>query len=607
MTGLFGWFGQDPPEGRVATLQRMLHANRRPLAKPVSPQMHSTRLAVIGERDRQIEIDGVHLAVIGHPRWIDGSQRSADLNALAGALRGGPTAALSRLVGDFALAAWDERTQRGWLAVDRIGVHALFYGHASGSLVFASTLDLLRGHPGIRTEVSSQGLYDYLYFHVSPGPHTIFSGLQRLPAGQYVEFDATGASVPRPYWTMRFMPDGARAMQSLENEFVASLQDAVKETAADTSAVGAFLSGGTDSSTVSGMLRRSFDAPTHTFSIGFDVQGYDEMEYARVAARHFGCEHHEYYVTPADVVDAVPKIASWYDQPFGNASAVPTYYCARLAREHGITRMLAGDGGDELFGGNERYAKQHLFGLYQRVPAALRRGLIEPTLLTLPADLRFVALRKLRSYVEQARPPMPQRYQTYNLLNYLGQSNVFAPEFLAGVDQGHPLALLLDCHRPYADVDLINQMLAIDLRFVLADGDLPKVTQMCAMAGMDVAFPLLDDRVVAFSSILTAKQKLRGTELRWFFKHALRNFLPPAVLTKQKHGFGLPVGAWLVGHKPLLDLAGDSIAGLRERGIVQPRFLDELFSARLREHAAFFGNMIWVLMMLGIWLESRDL
>jgi asparagine synthase (glutamine-hydrolysing) len=474
-------------------------------------------------------------------------------------------------------------------------------------LVFASTLDLLRGHPEVRTELSDQGLYDYLYFHVCPGPRTIFSGLERLPAGHYMEFQGATASDPRHYWTMRFKPDGARPTQALEDEFVALLQDAVKESSADASSVGAFLSGGTDSSTVSGMLRRTIGAPTRTFSIGFEVQGYDEMDYARVAARHFGCEHYEYYVTPADVVDAVPRIASWYDQPFGNASAVPTYYCARLAREHGIARMLAGDGGDELFGGNERYAKQHLFGLYQRVPSALRRGLIEPALLALSADLRFAPLRKLRSYVEQARPPMPQRYQTYNLLNYLGQPKVFAPEFLASVDQGHPLALLIDGHKPYVDASLIDQMLAIDLRFILADGDLPKVTQMCAMAGVDVAFPLLDDRVVAFSATLTAEQKLRGTQLRWFFKHALRNFLPPAVLTKQKHGFGLPVGAWLVGHKPLLDLAGDSIAGLRQRGIVQPSFLDELFGARLREHAPFFGNMIWVLMMLGIWLESRGL
>jgi asparagine synthase (glutamine-hydrolysing) len=605
MTELFGWLGQDPAEGREPALQRMLRASRRPFA-PAPRTARSAPFAITGERSRQIEVDGIHLAIVGHPHRASGSERNVDLNALARALRDGATP-LSDLMGDFAVAVWDERTQKGLLATDRMGVNALFYGRAPGSLVFASALDLVRGHPDIRTELSDQGLYDYLYFHVCAGPDTIFSGLQRLPAGHCIEFGAVGAADPRPYWTMRFKPDGTRDLPALEDEFVTLVQDAVRESASGASPVGAFLSGGTDSSTVSGMLGRATGAPAQVFSIGFDAQGYDEMEYARMAAQHFGCDHHEYYVTPHDVVDAVPKIASWYDQPFGNASAIPTYYCARLAREHGVNRMLAGDGGDELFGGNERYAKQHLFGLYQRVPSALRRSLIEPALLALPADMRFAPLRKLRSYVEQARPAMPQRYQSYNLLNYLGQSNVFAPEFLAGVDQGHPLALLIDCHQPYADDNLIDQMLAIDLRFILADGDLPKVTQMCAMAGVDVAFPLLDDRVVAFSSTLTAAQKLRGTQLRWFFKHALRNFLPPGVLTKQKHGFGLPVGAWLVGHKPLLDLAADSIAVLRQRGIVQPRFLDDLFGARLREHAAFFGNMIWVLMMLGIWLESRNL
>src|SRR4029453_16815832 len=141
-----------------------------------------------------------------------------------------------------------------------------------------------------------------------------------------------------------------------KDEFISLLQAAVRD-ASEHARSGAFLSGGTDSSTVSGMLARASDAPAPTFSIGFDVPGYDEMAYARIAARHFGCEQHEYYVTPGDVVDAVPRIAASYDQPFGNASAIPTYYCAKLARESGISRLLAGDGGDELFGGNERYAK----------------------------------------------------------------------------------------------------------------------------------------------------------------------------------------------------------------------------------------------------------
>jgi asparagine synthase (glutamine-hydrolysing) len=200
---------------------------------------------------------------------------------------------------------------------------------------------------------------------------------------------------------------------------------------------------------------------------------------------------------------------------------------------------------------------------------------------------------------------MPQRYESYNLLMHLGMGRIFAPEFLAQVDAGHPQRMLEEAHAPFASASLINQMLGIDLRFVLADGDLPKVTRMCELADVDVAFPLLDDRLVEFSRRLPADYKLRGTQLRWFFKDALADFLPPAVISKKKHGFGLPVGTWLTEHPALFDLAVDSIGLLRARGIVQPRFIDELINARLREHPAYFGTMVWVLMVLGIWLDSR--
>jgi asparagine synthase (glutamine-hydrolysing) len=202
---------------------------------------------------------------------------------------------------------------------------------------------------------------------------------------------------------------------------------------------------------------------------------------------------------------------------------------------------------------------------------------------------------------------MPERYSSYNLLLHLGHENVFTREFLASIDVERPQRLLADAYAPYADASLVNQMMGIDLRFILADGDLPKVTHMCNLAGVDVAFPMLDERIVDFAQRLASGLKLRGTRLRWFFKQALRDFLPPEVIAKQKHGFGLPVGAWLVGHKPLFDLAADSLAMLRQRGIVQPRFIDDLLDKRLREHAAYFGTMAWVLMMLGLWMDSRKL
>ena len=609
MRGLCGWFSDQADADGPAALQRMLAAEH---ARVVNAEWRCTPqagLAIHGTaaRPRLHESDGFLLAIVGHPRWCEGNRRSADDADLLRALQTRGKDALSQIGGDFALAAWDSRRQRGLLAVDRIGVHPLVYGRSGRALAFGSSLDLVAGYPGVRTELSAQGIFDYLFYHVSPGPETIFSGLMRVPPGHCIEFDSNGVHAPTAYWSMQFQERTNQSFDELKSEFVALLQAAVGEAAQGPGSSGAFLSGGTDSSTVSGMLARAGGGAPRTFSIGFDVEGYDEMEYARIAARHFGCEQHEYYVTPKDVVEAVPKIAASYDQPFGNASAIPTYYCAKFAREHGITRLLAGDGGDELFGGNERYAKQHLLSLYGRVPRALRSGLIEPLLMSTPGIGRVPPLRKLRSYVEQARPPMPQRYESYNLLMYLGNSSVFTPDFLSSVDTEHPRQLLAQAHAPYANASLINQMLGIDLRFILADGDLPKVTHMCELADMDVAFPLLDERLIEFSQRMPADLKLRGTTLRWFFKQALSDFLPPQIIKKHKHGFGLPVGAWLVGHPPLFDLAAHGVGMLRDRGIVRREFIDELFGARLREHSAYFGTMAWVLMMLGLWLESRGL
>jgi asparagine synthase (glutamine-hydrolysing) len=603
-----GWFSNGPAADAGARLQAMLAAHRGAVHNAESRHVAEwAGMAVFGSVARPLlfEADGYTLVLAGHPRLRDGGRTALDPAVLAHRLRAQGPAALAQLGGDFALAAWDHQHRRGLLAVDRIGAQRLVYAEAGGALVFGSTLDMLFGHPGVPRQLAMQGVFDYLYYHVCPGPETIYQGLRSVPAGHSIEFDAQGAARATPYWTMRFTSQQGRSLAALKEEFVELLRASVKE-AADAPDCGAFLSGGTDSSTVSGTLGRVSGAPARTFSIGFDVPGFDETGYARIAARHYGTEHHEYYVTPHDVVDSVAKIAASYDQPFGNASAIPTYHCARFAKEHGIARLLAGDGGDELFGGNERYAKQHLLGLYHRLPQSLRHGVVEP-LARMPGAQLLPPWRKLRSYVEQARPPMPQRYESYNLLQHFGIAQVFTPEFLRVADADHPQALLADAHAPFADASLINQMLAIDLRFVLADGDLPKVTHMCNLAGVDVSFPLLDDRIIDFSATLPDELKLRGTQLRWFFKHALNDFLPQEIITKKKHGFGLPVGHWLVTHPPLYELARASIESLRPRGIVRPEFVRDLLDVKLREHPGYYGVMVWVLMMLALWLDSRKL
>ena len=299
-------------------------------------------------------------------------------------------------------------------------------------------------------------------------------------------------------------------------------------------ACGAFLSGGTDSSTVSGFLAEVTGAPARTYSIGFDAAGYDEMAYARIAARHFHTDHHEYYVTPADVVEAIPIVAAAYGQPFGNASAIPTYFCAKLARADGVARMLGGDGGDELFGGNTRYAKQYQLSLYDRLPHAIRARGLEPLLLGVRGIEHVPLLRKARSYVAQAKLPMPERYESYNLLEHLGPANVLDGEFLASIDRTRPLALMREVYESAGAESLINRMLALDLKFTLADNDLPKVTRMCDAAGVDVAFPMLHESVVDFASALPPDFKLRRTKLRYFFKEALRGFLPEEISDQGK-------------------------------------------------------------------------
>jgi asparagine synthase (glutamine-hydrolysing) len=201
---------------------------------------------------------------------------------------------------------------------------------------------------------------------------------------------------------------------------------------------------------------------------------------------------------------------------------------------------------------------------------------------------------------------MPARLETYNLLGRYGADQVFTRAFLAEANVDGPLDSLRDTYSRQPSASLINQMLALDLKITLADNDLPKVARACELAGVEVAFPFLSDEMVAFSAKLTARQKLNGTKLRYFFKEAMRGILPDEIITKQKHGFGLPFGVWLQKHKPLQELAMDSLSGLKARGVVRPEFIDELMTRHLPEHPGYHGTMVWVLMMLEQWFRERS-
>jgi asparagine synthase (glutamine-hydrolysing) len=433
-----------------------------------------------------------------------------------------------------------------------------------------------------------------------PGPRTIHAGRHRLLPGSFLRW-RNGKAETRSYWEMRFAEDERRPLPELKQDFLALLREGVRETARDRT-VGAFLSGGTDSSTIAGMLGEVTGQPARTYSIGFEARGYDEMQYARIAARHFGTRHHEYYVTPDDVVSAIPQIAALHDQPFGNSSAVPTYYCAKLARDDGVDTLLGGDGGDELFGGNERYAKQYLYSLYSDLPRGLRKGVIEPIVGLLPSA---GIMGKAQRYIRNASQPMPARYDNYNLLERLGPAVVFTREFLDGVDRALPPAQMAQVYHSAHAQSQINRMLAFDLKYTLADNDLPKVVRSCELARVEARFPMLNDALVAFSARLPPELKLKQTRLRYFFKEALRGFLPDEIIGKTKHGFGLPFGPWLQVHKPLQQLVSDSLQDLKRRGIVRPQLVDELLGELVHSHAGYYGTLAWVLMMLEQWFRQH--
>jgi asparagine synthase (glutamine-hydrolysing) len=451
-------------------------------------------------------------------------------------------------------------------------------------------------------EVDPQAIFDYQWFHVIPAPRTIFKGVKRLLPGTCLGFEKGRCNLIH-YWRPEFEERRATAIDELSAEFRELLRGAVARTATS-DALGCYLSGGTDSSTVAGMTGIVTGRPARTYSIGFDVPGYDEMQYARIAAAHFGTDHHEYYVSPRDIVEHVPAIAAHFDQPFGNSSALPAYCCARLARQDGIDHMLAGDGGDELFAGNTRYARQQLFALYDRVPAPLRGSIESVTsrrrLGTLPL------LGKVASYVEQASVPLPDRMHMYNLLLRIGFDEIFEPGFLDVVDTGDPRNQQRQVFAAVTAESVVNRMLAYDWKYTLSDNDLPKVVGSASLAGIEVAFPMLDERLLEFSLRLAPALKLRGLRLRWFFKHALAQFLPGEILRKRKHGFGLPFGTWATAHRGLRDFVGDVLGALKRRSIVRAAFIDELLQRRLQEHPGYYGEMVWILMMLEQWQEAHE-
>jgi len=607
MDGIFGWLGDH---GAHQDLIR--HMGQAACLSPEGAlHQHSSQMlgvagcSRLGKAGIHVE-NGLAAALYGRPRFLD-----ADLAVIArdqnpamavahGWLRFGeilPTL----MQGNFAFAVLEPLKKKAFLALDRVGAERLCYAKRGDQLVFGSSVQSVAAHPAVGLIIDPQAIYDYLYFHTIPAPRSLYQGVHKLLPGQTLTLKNDQLSTGF-YWQADYTPVDA-GFDPLRRDFRNLLDQAVRD--ADAPATAAFLSGGTDSSTIVGALTAARGAPVDTFSIGFDADGFDEMEYARCAAERYGSRSHEYYLKPADIVTAIPIIAHEYDEPFGNASAVPAYFCAKAAREAGFENMFAGDGGDEIFGGNVRYAKQRLFEAYAHLPAVLRRGLIEP-LANVPGLSDRFPLSKLKSYVAQARVRLPLRLESYNFLHRTPLDQIFAADFIRAVDPSSTDAALSEVYDRTSSDHYINRLMHLDLKLTLADNDLRKVGTMTEAAGIEVHYPLLDDRLVAFANHLPVDYKVRGQKLRWFFKKALDDLLPEKIINKTKHGFGLPFGVWSTQYAPLGDIVGDSLSDFKKRGWIQPAYLDHMLVMQRGQHASYYGAMIWVVMMLEQWLAANE-
>lgn len=546
---------------------------------------------------------GIVVGLSGGPVWLDGTEAPSPAEAILKAYQRHGTKFLESLSGRFALALWDRPANRVVLALDRMGIERLAYARVGEGLAFSSSAAAVAELPGVDSSLRPQALFDFLLLHTVPAPETVYAGVAKLRPGTCAIVENGRLRVER-YWTPCFSDGSKVSYRELREGLMEALRKGVAACRPDAS-TGAFLSGGLDSSTITGMLAEVTGRAPRTFTIGFGVEEFNELEYARIAARRFGAEATEYHVTPEDIIESFTAIAAAYDEPFGNSSAVPTYLCARLAARHGVSHLLAGDGGDELFGGNERYARQRMFEAYQHVPVALRRGLVEPLLGRVDPESRVMPLRKARSYVDQSRIPMPERLESWNYMYRIDLSTMLAPEFSAAVDPRSPLRNMAEVYGAAGSDRLLHRMLFYDWHYTLSDNDLRKVGTMCELAGIKVSYPMLDPRVIDLSLRVPPDMLQRGLELRSFYKRALRNFLPREILAKKKHGFGLPFGVWLKTHRRLAELIYGLLSDFKGRRIVQPAFIDNLIVEHKSGHPSYYGYAIWDLAMLEAWLQSR--
>jgi asparagine synthase (glutamine-hydrolysing) len=522
----------------------------------------------------------------------------AETIAYAYAQRGAEFFSLLR--GAFSLALWDEKEQKLIFAIDRLGLRSLFWRREGARLLFASRIGAIRAAQAAPISVNRRALLNYLLFAAVPAPLAIDEGTEKLRPGTFLTFKS-GLVQEKQYWDLEYPEDDSKN----ESQWAAAIREGMRAAVhrqlqdREASQTGCFLSGGTDSSSVVAFASEKH-SPTQSFSIAFEETAFSEIEFARTTASHFGTKHHEKVLTPIDAVNAVEKIVALYDEPFANSSAIGSYYCALMAKESGVDTLLAGDGGDELFAGNERYATDKRFALYHTLPGWIRRFAIEPLFALLPNNQSNWSLP--RRYVRRANVPNPRRILSYGFFLSLPPEEIFEDDFLQQVGPEDWLAIPEGHFQRARTTSELNRILYLDAKMTLADNDIRKVSGTAELAGVNVRYPLLDDRLAELSGRIPASLKLKGFKKRYIFKQAMKDILPQRVLHKKKHGFGVPLAQWLLQEPRMREVVLDLIHDqrTRQRGYFRSGFFERLMSLHAKQ-PNYYGEIVWYILALELW------
>lgn len=506
--------------------------------------------------------------------------------------------------GRFAFVRHDASSGE-WLAVvDHFGTVPVFHSTHRDSLVVSTQLKPLLAAPWVARRADPAAVFHFLNFACVPAPQTIVAEVQRLPPGSLLRWCAGRASVER-WWRPSYAEDLDGDAGQLAGELRERIVSTVERYRPEGSAWGSFLSGGTDSSSITTILARQQPAkPVHSFSIGFAEAGFDELEFARIAADACGAHGHFGSIDEQETLAVLPHLPGLFDQPFGNASAVPTVACAAMAAADGRSILLAGDGGDEIFGGNERYGKDRVMQQFHSLPSPIKA--LGRLMGRVVGGGRSRFLNRVDNFVRRGSLPNPDRFYTDDAFASECFDDLLSPGFRGSVKADLSLQLMRGL---YASTDArseLHRLMALDLELAIAQNDLVKVDGAARHAGVTVRFPYLDPDLVTYTGRLKAHWKVAGMEKRALFKRATADILPPAILKKPKQGFGLPISVWMRERPVFREWLRDLLLSerSRQRGWFDADYVANLFQ-RHQAGSWDFSAHLWSLAVLELWIRNN--